>query len=518
MRKRKWLNKGVALLTVFFATVSLCTTPVHAGTSKIVVDEQTYTEKIDLATWSNPDSKVVVENNKLLFPSDSTSDTRLITKSSARESDMHDVLVEGSANLNLQVMPENEKFIFAFALSSIEGLPGDSGNIEVQFTNENGVKVAVVEQSEDGEKAVIAKTSCGKLGSTINVVVTIMKEGTLTLKINNKVLGKGQLTVSGEGRVGFLQTGSCAVQITNVNIVSYRYDTPENSDIFEDFESGSMNINQLTSYMNGFHIDYAPSYARVEELDGNKVFMCKNTGEVYLGTMHQYSNFEISFDVPYLQRIAERNEKGEITTPTSVNFLIAWGSTEKDPKTTSGYEAAEQKMVFYPGGTISPLNYGDTYTVNPEAYPFFSPSCEKGFSIKMSVIDTVSTVYIKWIDETEWTKILECQLDTKTPLGYVQLWLLSPSNIAIDNFSVVNKDKNPQLIDVEAKYSYMQTAEDYQYVKEENVYKNFSEDNEKFNWYLLIPITVGVCAIILGAEVGLLALKKKRKGGKNNAE
>ena len=70
---------------------------------------------MDLATWSNPDSKVTVENQRLLFPKESTSDTRLITKTAARESAMHEVLVEAEATLNFESLPENEKFVFAFA-------------------------------------------------------------------------------------------------------------------------------------------------------------------------------------------------------------------------------------------------------------------------------------------------------------------------------------------------------------------------------------------------------------------
>lgn len=518
MRKRKVLKRGAALLAAVLAVGSFGTLPAHAGVSNIVVESSSYEEKIDLATWSNPDSKILVENKNLVFPEDSTSDTRLITKTAARVSAMHDVLVEAKATLNFKALPENETFILGLGLSSIEALPGDSGNVEVQFTNQNGIKVAVIENGEDGTKEIVPSVSCGKINSNIQVAVTITKDGTLTLKIGGKDVGKSQISGDGEGRVGFMQTGSCAVKISDTKIISYRYDTPENCDVYEDFEKGSMNVNLLTSYMIDFSAQYAPAYAKIEELDGNQVLMCKNTGDVYLGTLYQYSNFEISFDIPYLQRMAEKNEEGDITTPVSANFLIAWGSTESDPQFTEGYSAAEQKMVFYPSSLIAPLHYEDRYTVSSEAYQFFAPDCDKGFSIKMTVIDTVTTVYMKWIDETKWTEVLECQLDTNTPLGYVQLWLLSPSNIAIDNFRVVNKDKDANLIEVEPEYAYMKTAEDYKYVKEENVYKDFTKETDGFNWYLLIPITAGVGVVLLGIETVILTLNKRKKGGKQNVE
>lgn len=508
-------------LTLFVAVIltagSISVLPAKAGASTIVVDNTSFEEKIDDATWSNPDSNVVVEKNMLVFPKESTVETRLITKSAARFSSMENELVNVKTTLCLENLPDNGKFILALGLSSIEATSGENGNLEIQFINEGGVKASVISYGEEGEQSVVADVNIGSMNKDMAVEVSVLKEGSMTLKAGGRVVGKGKISVSGEGRVGFLQTGGCQAKIKDVRIVSYRYDTPENSDIVEDFESGSMNLNLLTSRMTAFPSVYLPCYAKVEEYNGNKVFRCNNSGETYIGTLYEYSNFELSFDIPYLQTLSEWNENGEALKQISGDLIIGWGYQTPKPENAADYMLSEQSVTFRPETKIIPQGYTDK-TLIPETHQFFSAGSDKGVSVKVSVIDTDVKVFLKWIDETEWTQVLNYQTGTKTPLGYIQIWMLTPGNLAIDNLKILNKDTEPQLVNVDTKYEYLNKADDYEYQQVEDVYKNLGKEEKTFNAYLLIPAAAGVCVIAMGTYWGVTTWKSKRKGVKSDVQ
>lgn len=506
------------ILCVMVLTLGNTSVPtVEAGASTIVIEETSYAEGIKDSIWSNPDANVSAKDKVLIFPESSTSETRLITKTAVRVSEMNDELVHAKMSICLEKLPNGEKFILAFGLSSIEAMSGETGNVEIEFMNQGGLKARVVAYGEDGEKEVVPITSFGQMGRDITIEISITKAGELTLIKAGKVVAKGTIPVSGEGRVGFLQTGNCAAKVKNVDIRSYRYDAPENCDINEDFESGSINVNLLTSKMLSYATEYLPAYAKVMDYEGSKVFMLHNAGETYLGTTHKYSNFEFSFDLPYLQTVTEWNAEGEDITPSSSEFIIGWGFPEMDPPSAADYMLAEQSVTFRADSMVVPDGYEDLAVV-PENYPFFKQGNERGVSIKLSVIDAQVIVSMKWIEETKWTEILKYNTGTQTSLGYVQLWALTPGNLAIDNLKIVNKDANPNLLTVDTERFYLNKAEDYEYTEAENVYKDLSAEEETFNWYVLIPATAGGCIVVLISILGVVTIKRHRKGGGSNAE
>ena len=515
MRRRGLLSRLAVLFIVAVLVAGNSVIPTEAGASTIIVDNTSFAEEVNNSVWSNPDGNVKVENSILVFPKTSTSETRLITKTAARASEKNEELVNINTTIRLETLPSGQKFILALGLSSIEAVAGSTGNVEIQFTNNGGVKASVVAYGNEGEQQLISATSLGRLNQYINIQVSVKKDGQLTFMTGNRVLGKAKLPVSGEGRVGFLQTGNCAAKVKDLKVVSYRYDSPENCDISEDFESGSMNVNLLTSMMTIRPSVYRPCYAAIQEYEGNQVFMCNNSGETYIGTLYQYSNFEISFDVPYLRTVAEWNKEGQAVKPVCGEFLVGWGYSSANPTGAAEYMTAEQSVSFLPGSQIIPRGYEDQ-TVVPENYPFFNQGEERGVSIKLSVVDTEVVVYMKWIEETAWTEVLRYHTGTMTSLGYIQLWMLTPGNIAIDNLKIVNKDAEPKLVTVDTKYDYLDKAEDYQYVKEENVYKDLAVKEETFNWYRLIPIVAGVCVATFGTTWGITAIIRRKKGGSND--
>ena len=221
--------------------------------------------------------------------------------------------------------------------------------------------------------------------------------------------------------------------------------------------------------------------------------------------------------MPYLQTVTEWNAEGEDVTPSSSEFMIGWGFPEMDPPSAADYMLAEQAVTFRTDSTVVPDGYEDLM-VAPENYPFFKPGNERGVSIKLSVIDAQVIISMKWIEETQWTEVLKYNTGTKTPLGYVQLWALTPGNFAIDNLKIVNKDAKPNLLAVDTEHFYLNKAEDYEYAEAENVYKDLVPEEETFNWYVLIPATAGVCIVAFAGIFGVVTIKRRKKGESSNAE
>lgn len=493
---------------------------VEAGSSDVVLDKSSFEEKLDLASWNNTDENVTSENGMLVFSKESNSATGLIAKTIARNTGYHKNIVSMKSVMDLTNVPKGKSFIMALGLSSIEATTGEAGNVEVHFKNDGGLKVSVVEYDDDGNENVLL--SPVKVGSSNSVTaeVVITAKQRMVLKVNGAQLCDEKLTVDGEGRVGFLQTGGCAVSVKDVEIVSHKYDRPENTNISEDFEQGTINVNTLTAKMVTLMRDYTPFGMRVTEVDGNYVMQIQNAAATYLGTLHKYSNFEITFDVKDLVRKAEIDEEGNITWPKSEVFGVSFGDEAPD-YTEHGYLTSVDMVVFNAGSNVYSLNHGDLEVATEKGYNFYDEDCERDFTVRVSVIDGVVTTSMKWVDETEFTEILSYRVSRENPLGYVHIWTSGQYNtMNIDNLTIVNKDQDPNLIEVDYQSALWEKPEDFQYEKITAVYREDATDtteNAEFNVYWMIPIVAGLCVVCF-VGVMLITNKKGKKEGKADEE
>lgn len=502
------------LLSVVLVGSNVFTLPVEAGSSAIVVDEESYKTELNTALWNNPDGDVVIENGTIVFSNESTDLTRLITKTTAKLNKKNKNLVNANATIQFTSLPADQTFVFALGLASVEAMMGEPGNIEIGFTNNGGVKASVKVYDMDGEAEVLVENvTCGAVGSAMTVEAVITSEKIMTVVVNGKEICNKELSVSGEGRVGFLQTGSCGAKVSGVKIASYRYDNPENINATEDFESGNFNINAWSSKMINSSYYYVPSGTEIVQMDGNYVFKFTNTGTTYIGNKYQYSNFELTFDVPYLQRQNECDEEGNIIVPKCDNFAVSFGGEVAEPVNTGGYTNATDLIIFQGSSSVTSYNTKKSASAAEAGYPYFSSDCDKGFSVKISVIDSIITVGMKWIDEETFTDVLTYQVTEETPLGYVHIWTTaSVANLAIDNLKIENKDIDPVLTEVEFKDGKIEKPEDFIYKPMERIYKE--ADKDTFNWYLVILPVVGVCAIAIATTVIVKKVKAKKKAGK----
>ena len=507
MRRRKRI--ACMLLAAALLSVSALTPmETKAGNSENLFDGET----LATSDWNNPEQDVVVEEQKLIFPEESTDYTRFIAKSPAKIEELSSVLVTLSANVKFSKLPQGKSFILAFGMSSIESVPGEAGNIEIAFTNNGGIKAGITIYDEDGTAQVIAAPkSCGvSLNKEANIKAEITADKKIHLTVNGSIVCSGTLPVSGEGRFGFLQTGGCAAIVSDIALVHYEYARPENTNISEDFEDGAMDVSKLTAKMLWTALG-APMGQYITNYNGNQVLMHVNTGCAYLGTLYQYSNFEMTFDVPYVGVVKEFNEDGTSRKLGFNKLLVTLGGERADWDASSWDLSAE--IVVLENGTVYSNSSKEMNTATLEKNPFAEG---KPFSMQVKMVDSVMTVGIKWLEEENFQTVLQYKLKGGTPTGYLHIWAPQAANFAIDNLKITNLDESPKVIETEYISGKIEVPKDYVLEKSERVYAD--KKQEGTNWYLFIPVTAGVGVSALVITVLLTRGKKKESEATKHAE
>ena len=504
-----------ALLSVLCLIFSVFPFTAWAGSSKTTIDDSSFAEKINNTVWNNPSGDVISQNGKLMFPAESTADTRLISKTAVSKSDVADEMLHAAFQLDTIQIPEGETFLFACGLRSIESLPGEKGNVELQFTRSGGIQAGIVFYETSDSPAVLADPIAVS-GNSIRVEMTLTASQTLTVKVNGTVLYEGQITVTGEGRVGFLQSGNCQAEVSAVKIEIFSYNTPENANVSENFDNGTMDTSLLSCAMIK-DFGYYPCRISVDEYNGNNVMLFKNSGLGYIGTKYQYSNFELTFDVPYIQRTEVYSEDFQLLTPKSSWFGITFGDEYMDA-TWYDYDYKSPYMIYFDEWSQIidfKNNFKILASLGETDHAFFAEGEQRGFSVRFAVIDAHVQIGIKWLEEENFTTVCEYDIaNGQTPTGYIHIWGSEPNNFAIDNIVITNMDKNPQLVETEYKAGTVIVPEDHTYEKAEMTFKDtgsVSENPEKgFNWYLLIPCAGGVSFLCILVSA-LIAKSRKKK-------
>lgn len=515
--------KKIRILALAIACVTLSSilSPISAlagkGTSisSPVLEE----DNLNQTNWYFLDSNIVSKDGVLVIPSDtSTAETRFIAKDVSKVDSAVQEMTSVDITMRLTALPKGQKFILAFGLPSLEAYSGETGNVEMVFTNEGGLKISVVEYTANGEATILAAKSCGvSINKEFTMEAVITSDSILTVKINGNQLCERKLQVSGAGRFGVLQTGSCGAEISKLTHICSYYETPENVNISEDFENGDFNVNALysTSKGNGLY----PSAIKVDEYNGSKVLRFQNTGWAYVATKYKYSNFEISFDMPYFSRETVYDENGVMIAKPSELIGISWGSEQSEP-TGYGYvydidlvtlrsNMIRSELRSAWSATLTDLNVTDLET-------------NDGYSIKFSVVDGHTTFQVKALTADKYITIGEADYELQRS-GYIYLWSTGNANCAIDNLKITNLDNNPKLVEVERKSSLI-TADDYELTEEEKTLI-FREDADKKNKevsggtiFLVCCSGGAVLVAVAGIVIGTLLKKKKQKGGRINGE
>ena len=142
MKRGKTIRGLAALLSVAFLSSGIFSVTALAGKSDIIVDNSSFAEEINETLWNNLDGDVFSENGVLVFPKESTEETRLITTVLVQSNEELEELFHATTTMKFTSLPENEKFALAFGLESVEAYQGEVGNVETTF------QIKVASQSE----------------------------------------------------------------------------------------------------------------------------------------------------------------------------------------------------------------------------------------------------------------------------------------------------------------------------------------------------------------------------------
>ncbi|MBR3299952.1 MAG: hypothetical protein IKI68_00535 [Clostridia bacterium] len=515
--------KKVRIISLVIALVlfSVCLSiPVSAGKREVVSKLTLLTEEGEVLNdtdWNITDSNIEKKGDSIVIPAqDATSDTKIISKTSAEASEDVNNISNVEMNLTLTALPADQSFILAFGLQSIEASVGEEGNIELAFTNDGSIKAGVTAYSGDGSKQLVDTKSCGiALNRPFAVKMALTSAGMLEVSINNASFANVKLPVSGEGRFGIMQTGSCGAVISGFVMKCSFYERPENTNIFEDFEDGEFNSNLFVSSSNDNGV--FPSGVKIEDYNGNKVLRFQNTKLAHFCTLHQYSNFELSFDIPYYSRHYTYDEYGNIAGKPCGNLAVGFG---EEVSTPVGYAyTSDVDLIVLRSDVIYSENQ-KAFRTELKNMNLADPESDEGYSFKLTVVDGHYDVAVKPLKSGEFKVIATSDFDAQRS-GYVNIWSTGNGNFAVDNIKITNLDKNPNIIDVSFKSSKLKN-EDYKLTASDDN-KVFKTESESL-WsqitgsklFLLDVILVGIAVLLCGAGVAVYFVRKgKKKEAKN---
>lgn len=500
--------KKIALLLIALLVITPVV-PAQAGTiekdSSLLVDGQ-----LNSTDWFDAEDSTYVEDGKLILPADSYGNTRIISKIIAQEDTAYQTMFTLTAKIQLSQLAENEKFIFAMGLDSIEAFSGEAGNIEIEITNNGQLQLGVVSYSEGGVANTVAsaKNIGIRLDQEFTLLVTATTDHNLTISVDGAVVCEVSIAEDLQGRIGFLQTGNCSAEIIACDANFTQYERPENPNISEDFETDIFNDNWFTT--NFISSVRYPAYVAVEELDGNSVLMYHNAKLTYFGTKHAYSNFELTFDVPYYLRNMVKDDNGNMTAAPTMEFLVSLGDDAVDFN-GFGY-ATSTEAIRFTKDTVHGLNHSpEKFRAEYASRGYFDPTTNEGFSVLVRMIDGHLEVGIKALDAEKFDILAQADYeDFRT--GYIKIWSVNDANFAIDNCRLTNLDKDANLIDTGFEGATI-IQEDFDYQPVEPVFRpvDQTETEEPTNW-LPVIITGSVCAVAVVISIVIaLCMKKKRK-------
>lgn len=514
----KTLKKSLSLFLVLALFIGIVSITASAGAAIQTIGLESYEGGLQTSVWHNSTADITVtEDNKIIFPKEGTSATKLICKQVAKRSTVYEKLLDVDSTLCFKSLPSGQTFNMGFSLNTIEATIGEAGNIEIEFSNKGGITAALKIYDDGGNAKTVATKHVGSLGAPIKVTAGLTVNNEITVDINGvNFCTKYKTGVDVVGRVGFIQTGSCNVEISDVAIKTYAYDLPENTNIFEDFNDYNYNKNIFDTGIN--YSSGTPAGVYVEEYEGQGALYVSNPTVAWLTTMHEYSNVEIEYDVLFQQNYEDYYDDGTKKSGKVNYHTIAFGYdiTNVDGW-GSGMDGYVRAMVGSSGG-INFVGGGQNKTFKSENHAISAEeNSKKGYSVKLRMLDGVFTAFLKWRDEKEYTEIGTVDISNyPTPKGFVHFRFANGINLVFDNIKITNLDAEPNIVEVDYVGNKYPEAHHAEYKKPKVVYKDFTKasagkDAEGFNFYLITVIAAGACVVAFGATYLALVVVKKKK-------
>lgn len=509
----------IALLICAILLIGVTTVPASAGSAITTLTKDSFAEELSGGDWHNANSDVIAKDGKIVFPAESSTATKLVWKNVAKPTDVFEEVTKGYVTLNFLKLPKNQKFYLCLGLKTVEADLAYPDTIQIEFENKNGINIKVVCYGQDGTaKTVASKNGVSPLNSPIKIDLLVTTKNKLTVSANGQAIcNKAAVDFTGNGRLGFLQTGGCNVEVTDLEVSNYDYLRPQNSTINENFNDGDYNLNEFVSALT--YASYHPAGIHIDKYKGQNALYFKNVRAGYFSTVNNYSNFEMEIDVLYYETANITNEKGELVAVRSTPFRIGLGCS------TNLYDLGVNFDVLS-GLPIIVGGQKSVFTVDGKEYPckthdfMAAENADRGFSLKIRMVDGLLRIYIKWLDETKYTRVVDYDRSyAPTPTGCIMIASGAGDRVStsaiFDNLKITNFDENPNLITPEHVTNKFRAPYDDEYVQQEIIYKDLNGDTDKgFNLYLILAGVAALSILAVGITSLVIFIKKKKAAKK----
>ena len=485
---------GIAMSALLICSFTAKGFKAYAGQSDVIIVTDSYFAGDLPVGYFYKEGDIVSENSHIVFKptTDENSFINSKTKALNLQSAGIEKCIDLSATLNFISIDNQTRTGFSFGLPKMYSKHFVAGSTFLYFMNDNGVyKYGIDNYENAGISAVVTPTEIPSgsfsFNTDVKVTVVITSSGGITFKMEGStVYSNANAGCNAEGFFGIGQTGKSNFEIKSLVVKGTDYDTPTNAgDISADFDDGFFNNNLW--HCQG-HIGYLqPSRICVED----KMLKFVNASEGIFSTKHPYSNFELTFDFPYIQRVPEYNEDGSLKFPISSWIGIAFGRTTDNM--SSGDAVNETPMFMFSPNlrdvnqyilpvqstTITLRNYGQVINaaVMKDDRNIWGEEVVHGrsYNVKLSMVDGIFNAYGKFEDEDDYQLLMNHNFGF-TPTGYIQFWSMGyasfaydkdanmQGNFAIDNVSLKNLDNKPSLTQVPYKSNMPKIPADYSYV------------------------------------------------------
>ena len=548
--KKSLIKKGVA----FLAGLALCTSPIVGTLSKTVasagrseqkiVTEDMYDSELFNQKWYKT-RDIEHETGKIIFRKDKTSEESKIV-SVILANDLREMNIETciSGRLSVKVNEALDgEFYIGFGLSRPYSEVNTASAICL-FDADGAIGVKVENFDGDDMGVVYTAPTSYAYGEELSIEFDVFSAGSFSLCVNGESLVNHdtEKKVFSEGYFGFGQSAGSSVEIYDAEVRAATYDRPTNSNINETFSDG---FNSALLYSEGGNSGYYTPEKVVCEDGVLKFTNVTVTG--YISTTKEFSNFTMSYDIPHIQRVAERDEEGTIITPATNWIGVSIGCPAI--KTNSSVAVAKSLFfymmpVYVNGDAISFAcvllnNYSILkQTSISNEYNFFATKNgvdgegnERTVNLKVEMLDGKLQVLVKYDNEpnNRYYKVMDYDLGY-TPQGFVQIWGYGDdfnyvqnnmdngresycANYWIDNLIIENKDENPNLVEAGFTSSKFPQQDDFLYVDEwdNRAETLFATDAPKEKGGCGSSIGIGSC-MMLALAGGAFIMNKK--GGK----
>ena len=548
--KKSLIKKGVA----FLAGLALCTSPIVGTLSKTVasagrseqkiVTEDMYDSELSNQKWYKT-RDIEHETGKIIFRKDKTSEeskiVSVILANDLREMNI-ETCISGQLSVKVNETLDGE-FYIGFGLSRPYSEVNTASAICL-FDADGAIGVKVENFDGDDMGVVYTAPTSYAYGEELSIEFDVFSAGSFFLCVNGESLVNHdtEKKVFSEGYFGFGQSAGSSVEIYDAEVRAATYDRPTNSNINETFSDG---FNSALLYSEGGNSGYYTPEKVVCEDGVLKFTNVTVTG--YISTTKEFSNFTMSYDIPHIQRVAERDEEGNIITPATNWIGVSIGCPAI--KTNSSVAVAKSLFfymmpVYVNGDAISFAcvllnNYSILkQTSISNEYNFFATKNgvdgegnERTVNLKVEMLDGKLQVYVKYDNEpnNRYYKVMDYDLGY-TPQGFVQIWGYGDdfnyvqnnmdngresycANYWIDNLIIENKDENPNLVEAGFTSSKFPQQDDFLYVDEwdNRAETLFATDAPKEKGGCGSSIGIGSC-MMLALAGGAFIMNKK--GGK----